>query len=426
VNTLTKSIIKLLITGAVLGGIVVGALAVRNRLTEEAAEGIPSVAVERKTVERRVPAEGVLEAEKATPIMPPRGSRRLRIAWLKEDGSAVEEGEVLVRFDREEFEKSLSNGEDAQKSAEFKLAIERTQNLGAQKARDRSADLARIDLQVAQERKTTEDDEIFSRNELLTSNIDRQLSEARVEHAGAASKMDRAISRSKVQLLELEKQAAELEIGRANDGLSRMEVKAPHDGIFVYENDRIEVGATVYRGQTLGKLPLTASMEAEVFVLEADVKGLVEGTAATFFIESQPSKHYAAKIKKIDTLAKPRHEDVPIQYFTITLELEETDTTVMKPGQRVRADLTLAALDGLIVPRQCVFQVDGDMVVFRKNGETFDTVKVKLGAGTPGLVVIEEGLADGDRVATQDPFGRASEAEDGEDDSTEPKEESGS
>jgi HlyD family secretion protein len=412
-------LVKLLFAAALLAGLGLGVLAARDYLAEEAAPSIPTVAVERKAVERRVPAEGVLKAEKATPIMPPRGSRRLRIAWIKDDGSAVKEGEVVVRFDREEFEKNLSNGKDAQKSAEFKLAIERTQNQGAQKSRERSADLARIDLQVAQERKTAEDDEIFSRNELLTSNIDRQLSEARVEHAGAASKMDRAISRSKVKLLELEKQAAELEIGRANDGLSRMEVKAPHDGIFVYENDRIEVGATVYRGQALGKLPLTASMEAEVFVLEADVKGLAEGMEATFFIESQPSKHYAAKIKKIDTLAKPRHRDVPIQYFTITLELEETDTAVMKPGQRVRADLALASLEGLVVPRQCVFQVDGDMVVFRKNDASFDTVKVKLGAGTPGLVVIEEGLVDGDHIATQDPFGRASEAEGEKDDSAE-------
>jgi RND family efflux transporter MFP subunit len=402
---------KLILIAALLAGLAAGVMAARDYLAGETTANIPTVAVARQTIERRVPAEGVLKAEKATPIMPPRGSRRLRIAWIKDDGSQVKEGEIVVRFDREEFERNLSNGKDAQKSAEFKLAIERAQNQGAQKTRDRSAELARIDLRVAQERKTTEDDEIFSRNELLTSNIDRQLSEARVDHAGAASKMDRSISHSKVKLLELEKQAAELEMTKAQDGLSRMEVKAPHDGVFVYENDRIEVGATVYRGQTLGKLPLTATMEAEVFVLEADVKGLVEGTEAIFFIEAQPGKQYQAKIKTIDTLAKPRHRDVPIQYFTITLELAETDTAVMKPGQRVRADLKLPALDGLVVPRQCVFEVDGDMVVFRQQEGSFDTVKVKLGAGTPGLVVIEEGLSDGDRIATQDPFGRASETE---------------
>ncbi len=415
-------VIKYLIAAALLAGIGLGVIAARDYLTEESTNEIPTIVVKQSVVERQVPAEGVLKAEKATPIMPPRGSRRLRIAWIKDDGSQVKEGEVVVRFDREEFERNLSNGKDAQKSAEFKLAIERTQTQGAQKTRDRSAELARIDLEVSQRRKTTEDDEIFSRNELLTSNIDRQLSEARVEHAGATSKMDRSISRSKVKLLELEKQAAQLAIGRANAGLSRMEVKAPHDGIFVYESDRIEVGATVYRGQTLAKLPLTASMEAEVFVLEADVKGLAEGSEATFFIESQPSRHYKAKIKKIDTLAKPRHQDVPIQYFTITLEPEETDTAVMKPGQRVRADLVLDALDGLVVPRQCVFEIDGDMVVFRENGGSFDTVKVKLGVGTPGLVIIEEGLVEGDRIASQDPFGRASEADDEKESTDEPAE----
>ena len=377
---LAKAILAL----AILGGLGIGAVTlVQNLLAKEAVTKIPTLVVRKTTTNRIVPAEGTLKAEKATPIMTPRGKhRRLKIAWIQEDGSPVKEGEVVIRFDREEFERNLTNGKDAQKSAEYKLAIERTRNQSALNDRERSAELARIDLKVAQERRTDVDDEIFSRNELLTSNIDRQLSEARVNHSGIASKMDRSISQSKVKLLELERQAAEIAIGRAKEGLSRMEIKAPHDGIFVYEDSRIEVGAMVYRGQTIAKLPLTASMEAEVFVLEADVKGLEEGMKASFIIESQPQVPYSATIKKIDSLAKPRHEEVPIQYFTITLSLGETDVKVMKPGQRVRAELGLTPLEGLVVPRQCVFQIDGDMIVFRENQGSFETVKVKLGAGT--------------------------------------------
>jgi len=409
--------LRIVLTLAILAGVGAGGLYAWNRVTKEAAPSIPTVVVEKKAITRRVPAEGTLKAETATPIQTPTGRhRRLRISWIKEDGSTVKEGEVVVRFDREEFEKNLVNGKDDQKSAEYKLAIERTQNAGSVQTRNRQAELARLDLQVANARKSDADDEIFSRNELLTSNIDRQLSEARVTHAGVASKMDKSISRSKLKLLELEKQAAEQAIGRAQEGLSRMEIKAPHAGIFVYENSNIKVGATVYRGQTIAKLPLTASMEAEIFVLESDVKGLKEGTKASFVIESQPDVSYEATIKKIDALAKPRHEEVPIQYFTITLALSETDTSVMKPGQRVRAQLSLDPLDGLVIPRQCVFQIDGDMVVFREDQGSFDTVKVKLGPGTPGLVVIEEGLQSGDRIATRDPFGHASEdSEDDED-----------
>lgn len=404
--------------------LVVAAFFLKDRIADKQPQRLATTLVTKSSHVRTVPAEGTLKAAKATPIQVPRSStRRLRIAWLKKDGATVKEGEVVVRFDREEFKQNLANGRDDQKSTQFKLTAERSRSEESMRTRKRSAEVARQDLKIATDRRTDEDDEIFSRNELLTSNIDRKLSEAKVEHADATNRMDRSLSRSKIKLLELEQKAAELAIERANDGLSRMEIKAPHDGIFVYESTRIKVGAQVYRGQTIANLPLVATMEAEVFVLEADVKGLVEGGEATLFIESQPSVQYNATIKKINTLAQPRHNEVPIQYFTITLELERTDTNSMKPGQRVRAQLGLDPLEGLVLPRQCVFQIDGDMVVFRQSGDSFDTVNVKLGAGTPGLVVIEEGLASGDRVATRDPFG-TSDVEKDDDNSADDSEKS--
>ncbi len=45
----------------------------------------------------------------------------------------------------------------------------------------------------------------------------------------------------------------------------------------------------------------------------------------------------------------------------------------------------------------------------------FVAVKVKLGAGTPGRDVVEEGLAPGDEIATQHPFEVAGEADENTD-----------
>jgi multidrug resistance efflux pump len=192
---------------------------------------------------------------------------------------------------------------------------------------------------------------------------------------------------------------------QANKGLSQLEVRAAHDGIIVFEQDwqgnLPKVGDPAWAGERLASLPLLDEMEVEAFVLEADASGLVPGIAATVALEADPDTLYKATIKEVDSLAKPRIRDVPINYFSVTLSLERTDKTKMKPGQRARVTLLLDQQDALAVPRQAVFEKDGRKVVYV--GSDFEERPVTLGASSPGLVVVESGLHEGDRIALRDP-----------------------
>ncbi len=402
-----KILVRLGIAGGALGALVAlvifGPSALRSLSTPKKVS-IETLVVTRESFERIVPAEGYLKAEKATPVTAPPGRKPLKIAWIKENGSPVKEGEVVVRFDRTQFERDLADGKSDEEVAEAKLSSERVQSTTTRTSRDRKATLARMDLEVTKARADEGSEAIYSRNEILNSRIDGQLSEARVEHSGKGNRIDRSISRKKIELLALQKKAAGLKIANASSGLQRMEVTAPHDGIFVYHRSEQKAGDVVWPGRPIGRLPLVDTMEAEVFVLEADAMGLKPDIPASLFLESHGAKAFEAKIKKVDALAKRRQDEVPIQYFAVTLAIAETDTALMKPGQRVRASLLIAAIDAIVVPRQCVFDLDGGIVVYRKAAGSFEAVKVKLGPGTPGRVVIEEGLAAGDVIAAQNPF----------------------
>jgi hypothetical protein len=398
---------RLALFGALAGALVAlamfGPKLVRS-LSEPAKPQIPTITLESESFERIIPAEGYLKAEQATPLSAPPGRTPLKIAWMKDNGSPVKKGEVVVRFDRSQFERDLANGKSDEEVAQAQLASERVQSKNAQSSRSRTAELAQMDLEVTKTRASEGTEAIYSRNEILNSRIDGQLSEARVAHSGKGNRIDRSISRKKIELLALQKQAAELKISRAASGLERMEVSAPHDGIFVYNDSDQKAGDVVYPGRPLGRLPLVDIMEAEVFVLEADAMGLKAEIPATLYLESTGARAFEASIKKVDALAKRRQEDVPIQYFAVTLAIAKTDTALMKPGQRVRASLHLGAVEGLVVPRQCVFELDGEIVAYRQREDSFEAVKIKLGAGTPGRVLVEEGLAPGDVIATKNPF----------------------
>jgi multidrug efflux pump subunit AcrA (membrane-fusion protein) len=145
-------------------------------------------------------------------------------------------------------------------------------------------------------------------------------------------------------------------------------------------------------------------MQARVYVLEADAGGLAPGQTAKVVVEAHPRIAYGAKIKKVDTLAKRRTGWIPVQYFGATLELDATDPSVMKPGQRVRAVLSLDARpDAVSIPRNAVFEKEGKKFVYKRMGAEFKPVDVTLGPAAVGRVVVEKGLEGGDEIALRDP-----------------------
>lgn len=410
----SRKLRKLLVAGAVIIASVVAAkrfdVAGRVQTATLAAkkdETTPTLTLKKQTFSRRVNADGYLRAVKATPLSTPADTQDpQKIGWLMTDGSYVKKGDVVVRFDASDYDKKRRDGEADRAAANAKIDKENVLAESASRGRTRSADLAKTELDETRKFQAT-DKEIFSRNQIIESGIDEQLSTARMTHAGDAKGIETKLSKSKLELLTIEKRSADIKIRQAEQGLQALEIRAPHDGIFVLEADSrgnlSRVGDNAWPGQMIASLPILESMEVEIFILEADASGVELGTTAKVVLEAHPDPPYDAKVRRIDKLAKPRQREVPIQYFGATLELSKTVQEVMKPGERVRATLILDKTDVLAVPRQAVTEKDGKTVVYRQKNGAFEAVPVKLGPASPGLVVIEEGLTEGDRIALRDP-----------------------
>jgi HlyD family secretion protein len=361
--------------------------------------------------ERRVPAQGNLRAVHATPIAVPAGIPiPYRIGWLAPDGARVRAGEVVVRFDNSDLVKQLTDARDDEKSTGFKIRKQEIEGKAEISKLGRTADLARDELDSAG-RFQKKDSLIFSRSEIIESQIDSELAKEKEAHAQKAQRTQKALGGTELDLLAIERHKAELKIGTAQKALSSLEVKAPHDGVLVlkrdFRGDPVRVGDSVWSGQPLAEIPELAEMEAEVFVLEADAGGLAPGKKAEVSLESQPGVTYPAEIRRVDSLAKPRFRGSPVQYFAVVLKLAGTDPKVMKPGQRVRALLALDdRRDAIAVPRQAVFEREGKMVVYRRKADGFEPVEVALGPSGAGRVVVEKGIAPGDVLALADPARR--------------------
>jgi HlyD family secretion protein len=372
-------------------------------------DDVSTYTVAKTSFVRRVTAEGNLRAVKATRLIAPRGSGRmgpLKIAWLAPDGTLVKAGEVVVRFDPSEPDKQLRAGQSDLDAASAKLHKEAISAAAAVAGRDTDAVLARDELD--QTRKfQSRDQMIFSRNQIIESEIDEQLAGAKQEHAESAKQIERRLSQSNAAVIAVERSKAELAISHARTALKSMEIVAPTDGIFVlqrnWNGEMPKLGDSLWPGQTVAEIPILDEMEAQVYVLEVDGSGLAENRPAEVVIEARPGRVFHGKIRLVDKLAQPRQPGRPIQYFGVAVALDRTDRDVMKPGQRVRATLILDQADALVVPRQAIVDKDGKTVVHRRTASGFEPVAVELGAATSGRVVVKAGLAAGDVIALRDP-----------------------
>jgi RND family efflux transporter MFP subunit len=372
--------------------------------------------VAREPFRNEVLAYGRLRAVNSTPVMVPAELQQpMRIAWLAPTGP-VRKGEPVVRFDPREIEKQHQNGLSNRAAAESrrrKAAVE-----GERSAFDLDLDRTVADEQLRRaEDVTPADEQVFSRNAIVEGRIDRELLEKRLAVNDAKRGPARRLTEADVALAEIERKKAEVLIRQAENSLKALTVVAPHDGILVFplswRGDAAAVGDTVWPGQPVAELPDLAALEARVFVLEGDAGGLAVKKKANITVEGQPGLAFDAEVSRVDALAKSQDRQSPVKYFETTIPLPSA-AAGLKPGQRVRAIILVDdLLDVITIPRGALFEKDGRRVVYRLEGGRFQATDVVVGRRSVGKVVIEKGLAPGDRIALRNPEERQPAAGEG-------------
>ena len=377
---------------------------------------VPTIEVRSTPFRVRVTAEGNLAAVRNTPLTAPmKPQMPFTLSWLVEDGSLIEEDEVIARFDASQLEQNREDGLSDQRISDHRItSAQTTREVNVGKL-DRDVEVAGSELEVAREFQST-DNLVYSKMEIVESQIDTELAETRADHARESQDIQDQLSQAEIDLLAIERRKADIKVEQAVEGLAALDVRSPHGGIVMLERDwrgnTVRVGDTVWPGRPLAKIPDLTEMQAEVYVLEADAGDLEDGLAATVWLAADPEVAHSATLKSVDPMAGRRNRRVPVQYFRTILALEHTDTSTMKPGSRVHAEITIADFESAItVPRQAVCKVDGKPVVYCWRRNEFTATEVVLGPAAYGRVVVTEGLEDGDLIALRDPTAAAGENE---------------
>jgi len=170
---------------------------------------------------------------------------------------------------------------------------------------------------------------------------------------------------AEVDVLEINLDKLEGDLQKAADHLDLLAIKAPADGLIVYERRqgttlRFQEGDSCWPGQNVMQLPDLNEMKVIFYVSEVDAPLLTEGMQVEISLDAFPGRRLMGKIINIPSMAVRREDESKLRIFKVTASLEETWVGEMKPGMSVRGRIELdRKADAPIVARTAV-RFDGN------------------------------------------------------------------
>ena len=205
----------------------------------------------------------------------------------------------------------------------------------------------------------------------------------------------------------IQEAAARLEL--AKQQLAHCEVRAEVPGIVVYkdvffgsEQRKPQVGDQVWANQPLVILPDVSKMEVETRVRETDVHKVERNQKVLVRVEAYPDLRLTGTVTLVGTLAQEEKERRGTKFFSVRVQVNESEPR-LRPGMTARVEIEVEERkQALFVPLEAVFERDGRSVVYPE-GRRPRAREVVVGPSNADFVVIEKGLARGERVLLRDP-----------------------
>ena len=362
----------------------------------------------RGPIRMTVPFQGELEARHVEMItVGVQGSAVL--AELAPEGTRVEQGGLLARFDAAQIEQDLARQEndlvrarqelESLEKAELPLELLELES----KARDARAE------SEAEARFLESVRDLAARGLMSTGEVARQEEKAAAVEMRAGQEQERVeLTRRHVHAARLAKARAALAAAEQQRDftarqLALCEVRAPVAGVATLlplpvggEYRTAHVGDTLFHNQAFMCLPDPAEHVVRGFIGEAELPWVKPGNAVAAVPAAFPQVRLAGRVESVGGMAQTRPgQPAWRKYFPVQIALEAFSEP-LPVGISVRAEIVAGeAANALLLPREAVTWRAGLAIVRRPGGEE---QAVETGLADDRNVEIVNGLEAGAEV----------------------------
>jgi multidrug efflux pump subunit AcrA (membrane-fusion protein) len=366
---------------------------------------VPIAQVERSEFRVTLDIPGELKATESMSISVPDLRRQAKVKWIVDEGTRVEEGDLMVTFDDTELATELVSSQTSWEIATTKNKQKRAQLKVRLKDLENAVVKSNLSLERA-EMKITES-ETVPRVDRESARIDVKQAELAVAGAAAALESARLEGEAELHLLRLEATREQAKVDAARRRLDNTQLYAPAAGLVIKpriwkggSRGPVVAGDSVWSGANIIELPDLSEMEVQAWVHEVDAGKVAQDMTVLIIIDAFPEPARQGTVTRVADLAIERDRNSDVKHLEVTIKLAETDQ-VMKPGMTVRSEVLVETIpDVLSVPLEAIFgDAEGVDTVQIKEGPAWRRQEVTLGTSNDTHVVIETGLLEGQWVA---------------------------
>jgi HlyD family secretion protein len=226
------------------------------------------------------------------------------------------------------------------------------------------------------------------------------------------------LEQKKAAITSAESRIAEAssKLALAQQQLARTEVRADVPGIVVYkdvffgsEQRKPQVCDQVWANQPLLILPDISKMTVETKVRETDIHKVEKNQKVLVRVEAYPDLKLTGAVTLVGTLAQEEKDRRGAKFFGVTVQVNESEPR-LRPGMTARVEIHVQErAKALYIPLEAVFEKDGRTLCYVARGRRVTPREIVLGPSNQDFVVVEKGLARGERVSLRDPQAPASD-----------------
>ena len=352
-----------------------------------------------------VPATGELKAKTSTPIVMPMGVFEPQtIAWLAGENTRVKKGQVVVRFDSKKYIYQSSQQKNQMEQSDIGLTTKKYELKNERTGIDTDKILVTEELEIAN-LYMVNDLNVFSKNEIIDKLKNKKYLTAKKHYLEWLALSHKTKSESEIELLNLRRAQFSAKLSMFQKVLGKLEVKAPHDGLFIltrsWDGRKTRVGDSVWPGRKIATLPNLSEMQAKLFILESDAANVKINQIVQLNLDAYPEENIAGTITKIDKIAKPITRNSPVKYFEITVSLDKQSSSKnWRPGSQLHARIITADIsDTIKIPSLSLFRDKEDYYVRLLKYDSWSKHPVSIGISNNAITQITSGLEPGDVIA---------------------------
>ena len=362
-----------------------------------------------------VTTSGELKAREFVQITAPpnaqqAGAYQMKISSIVPEGTVVKKGDVVAELDRSVVAAKLQDVTLALQKAEAQYEealLDSTLNLSTARENIRTMELGLEEKRLAKEEAVYEAPTVRRQAEIDYEKAERQLAQAKSDYE---TKTDQARAKMREVGTEVSRQRALLKV--IQDVMAGFTIRAPAPGMLIYVKEQWSGKKRTTGSQVtawdpaVGTLPDLAKMESVTYVNEIDVRKVAVGQPAVITLDADPAKKLTGTVTNVANVGEQRpNSDAKV--FEVKIQVEQSDST-LRPGMTTGNVIETLKLDtALYVPLEALGSDSGVAYVYKQSGGRVLKQEVVTGAMNDDEVVVEQGLAEGDRVVLTPPSDQA-------------------